>query len=214
MTFNNISNNNDTITAAPVSINDTTTTGMDLVAIERQAIDALNRKSATSDLDAFVRGFRRSLLLVDCSGSMADRLERTNERRIDALRRVLRQLRSTHSAPIAAFGGCRQVEIVEDAPEPTGSTPLDDAIDFGREQGANHLVVITDGEPNSQASAFEAAARFGNPIDVFYIGDAHGFGLTFARELARRTGGEAHLSDVSATKQLSSQIAGLLGDGN
>jgi len=211
MTFNN----NDTTTATPVhnaDLNDAT--GMDLVAIERQALDALNRKSATGDLDAFVRGFRRSLLLIDCSGSMSDRLARTNERRIDALRRVMRQLRSTHSTPVAAFGGYRQVEIVEDAPEPTGTTPLDDAIDFGREQGANHLVVITDGEPNSQEKAFAAAARFGNPIDVFYIGDAHGHGLSFAQELARRTGGVAHLSDISATKQLSSQIAGLLGDGN
>jgi Mg-chelatase subunit ChlD len=212
MTFNSIVDTKTATVHSNITIDDASST--DLAIIEQKSLDALNRKSATGDLDAFVRGYRRSLLLVDCSGSMSDRLQRTGERRIDALRRVMRQLRSTHSTPVAAFGGHRQVEIVEDAPNPTGTTPLDDAIDFGREQGANHLVVITDGEPNSQSAAFDAAARFGNPIDVFYIGDPEGYGLSFAQELARRTGGVAHLSDISATKALSQQIAGLLGDGN
>jgi len=206
-----------TKTAAHVSIdiNDSTTTGMDLVAIERQALDTLNRAAATSsDLDSFVNSFRRSLLLLDCSGSMGDIVRRTNERRIDALRRCMRALRTTHNVPMAAFGGYRQVEVVEDAPEPTGTTPMADAIHFGREQGANHLVIITDGGPNSEAETFDAAARFGNPIDVFFIGDTRDHGLTFARELARRTGGTFHHADISETKALTSTIAGLLGDGS
>jgi Mg-chelatase subunit ChlD len=177
------------------------------------AVDRLNGSLKKGGLRDFVKSRRRSLLLVDCSGSMADRIQ-TGERKIDALRTVVTNLRTTHPVPVAAFGSrSGAVVIVETVPEPHGNTPLDKAIDFGAQAGATHLCVVTDGQPNSEALAFDAADRFGKPVDVFYIGNGHDYGLKFAQELARRTGGTCHLSDLGKPKELEQKIAGLLGDG-
>jgi Mg-chelatase subunit ChlD len=182
------------------------------------ALDRL-RKTATrtSAAEEFVNArTKRTMLLVDASGSMDDRIK-TGERKIDKLRKVVDSLRSTHRVPVAAFGvgGFRQVEIVESVPEPAGGTPLHLAIDFGRQQEANHLVVVTDGFPDSADAAFSAAKAFGHPIDVFYIGDGDDQGAKFCAELARRTGGKCGVTDlIGEPKQLASKIIALLGDGS
>jgi Mg-chelatase subunit ChlD len=205
-------NTNTTTKTTTATTTTTPAESMDLATIERKALDSLNRSMAKSDLDDLLVGARRSLLLVDCSSSMHARTM-GGKRRIDALRTIVTDLRATHPVPLAAFGGNDQVEIVEAPVEPTGGTPLDIAIDFGKEQGANHLVVVTDGEPNSELTAFAAAKRFGGPIDVFFVGDAFTRGAQFAKELAEMTGGTSGVSSLDAPKELTSKIAGLLGDG-
>lgn len=176
------------------------------------ALDRLNRSMEKSSLDDLVKArTRRSLLLVDCSGSMVSPT-RSGDRRIDTLRKVVRGLRETHPVPVAAFG-CGSVVLVDDVPEPSGGTPLHLAIEYGHREGATHLVVVTDGLPDSQGACFEAARQFGRPIDTFYIGDGNCEGSRFCEELARMSGGTAHLTDLGKPKQLTTQIAGLLGDG-
>jgi len=209
-----VNNNTTTATTNNTTIAaDAVPSATDLAIIEKKALDALHRSMAKTDLDDLLRGARRSLLLLDCSSSMSQRI-RSGKRRIDALRDVTNELVKTHPVPMAAFGGHNQVEVVEAPIEPTGSTPLDVAIEFGHQQGANHLVVVTDGEPNSETAAFNAARAFGGPIDVFYVGDGVGRGVEFAKELARMTGGTFGLSSLDAPKELSSKISGLLGDGS
>jgi hypothetical protein len=200
-----------TKTVTETVINDTTT---DLATIERKALDRLAKSDAKSDLDAFVRGARRSLMLVDCSGSMDSYIVKTGERRIDALRKVVATIRETQNVPVAAFGtDYGDVVVVDTIPEPCGSTPVHSAIDFGKAQGATHLVLVTDGYPDSQDAAFAAAARFGHPIDVFYVGDGRDSGAAFAQELARRTGGTCSINDMSAPKELAGKVVLMLGDG-
>lgn len=183
------------------------------------ALDQLNRSLAKGSLGDLVQArTKRTLLLVDVSGSMAHMIVKTGKRRIDALRGVVADLRSTHNVPVAAFGlrGRQPVDLLEGGhiPEPQGSTPLDRGIAYGTEQGANHLVVVTDGEPNSPEAAYEAARHFGGPIDVFFVGDATDYGRHFASELARRTGGKFHFNDLTgAPKELAGEIRLLLGDG-
>jgi len=181
------------------------------------ALDRLKKTAERDSLDDLVNArTRRSLLLVDCSSSMGGLIQ-TGERRIDALRKVWTTLRSSNPVPTAAFGvRGSAVELVEVIPEPSGMTPLHLAIAYGREQGANHLVVITDGCPDSEVKAFEQAALFGGPIDVFYIGNGNDSGASFCAELARRTGGQCGVTDLAGDvtqKQLAGKIAGLLGDG-
>jgi Mg-chelatase subunit ChlD len=192
------------------------TQSTDLVAT-KAALDQLNKSLERSSLDDLVQArTRRSLLLVDCSGSMSDRV-RTGARKIDALRKVVETLRTTHPVPLAAFGisGDRQVDVVDAVPEPSGGTPLDLAIDFGAEQGATHLVVVTDGQPNDEDAAFESARKFGGPIDVFYIGDGNDRGSKFAAKLAAMTGGSCGLTDlVGAPKVLANKIILMIGDGS
>jgi Mg-chelatase subunit ChlD len=197
-------------------------TATDLIATQN-AIEKLNKSLAKSSLDDLVKAkTQRSLLLVDCSGSMGEIVQNPGERairKIDALRKVVDDLRTTHPVPVAAFGvrAQGQVEVVDVVPEPQGGTPLDLAILFGKDQGATRLVVVTDGEPNDESSAFEAATQFGGPIDVFYVGHRHGRGPAFAKELAERTGGTYGLTDLgstSGTKALVGKITLALGDGS
>jgi len=184
----------------------------------RTALDRLKKSAGKSSLDDLVNArTRRSLLLVDCSGSMANHL-RSGERRIDALRKVVATLQAEARFPVAAFGvRCAgQVEVVDVVPEPQGSTPIDLAIAFGGAQGANHLVLVTDGAPNSEEAAFTAAKAFGGPIDVFYIGDGNDSGSTFAEQLAKATGGKFGLTDLTGVgaKTLAASIRLAIGDGS
>jgi hypothetical protein len=198
-------------------------TATDLIATQN-AIEKLNKSLAKNSLDDLVKAkTQRSLLLVDCSGSMGEIVTDPNGdrsiRKIDALRKVVDDLRKTHPVPVAAFGvrAQGQVEVVDVVPEPQGGTPLDLAILFGRDQGATRLVVVTDGEPNDESSAFEAARQFGGPIDVFYVGHHYGRGPKFAAELAAMTGGAYGLTDLGSDggqKALAGKITLALGDGS
>lgn len=194
--------------------NQTTAT---VTATALAAIDKLNRSLAKDSLDELVASkTKRSLLLVDVSDSMSITL-RNGQRRIDALRKIVDGLRETNSFPIAAFGlrGQYSVDVVDYIPEPQGSTPLDLGIEFGGTQGATHLIVVTDGEPNSERAAFEAARTFGGPIDVFFVGDPHSRGAQFCAELAKMTGGQSGVADLAGKpRELESKIRLLLGDGS
>jgi Mg-chelatase subunit ChlD len=188
-------------------------TATDLVRTQA-ALDKLKGSLAKGSLGSLIQSKRRSLLLVDCSSSMREPI-RSGERRIDALRKVVANLRSTHPVPVAAFPGTHGVELVDSVPEPRGMTPLHWAIEFGTRERANHLVVVTDGEPDSEPAAFEAARAFGGPIDVFFIGDAGtSRGAQFARQLAEATGGTFNLTDLGKPKELGAKITALLGDGS
>ena len=185
--------------------------------------DQLKKTTQRSSLDELVAArTKRSLLLVDCSGSMADIIVDRREggftsgvRKIDKLRKVVAELKQTHNVPMAAFGVHGSgVELVELIPEPSGLTPLHKAIDFGRIQEANHLVVVTDGEPDSEPAALEAARQFGGTIDVFFIGNDGSRGAMFCNRLAKQTGGSCGVTDLTGEpKKLAAGIAGLLGEG-
>jgi Mg-chelatase subunit ChlD len=199
-------NPTETTTATPI---ETTTTTPDPTATT--AMERLQKSMARTSLDDLVKArTRRTLLLVDVSSSMAERV--AAGKKITLLREVVRDLLKTHAVPVAAFGG-REVYLVEEIPDPNGGTPLAEAIDFATHEGANHLVVVTDGQPNHEGGAFAAARTFGGTIDTFYIGDGNDRGSQFCQELSAMTGGVAHLTDLGKPKELSAKIAGLLGDG-
>lgn len=176
----------------------------------------LESSLAKGSLSALVKeATQRSLLLADVSESMNDRI-RTGERRIDALRKVVATLRETHPVPVAAFGlkdysyNGTVVRLVDAIPEPQGMTPIHKAIDFAKAEGATHIVLVTDGEPDSESLAFEAARNFGGVIDTFFIGNPGGVGARFCQRLAALTGGTSNISDLAKPKELTTKIAGLL----
>lgn len=181
-------------------------------------LERLNKTLAKGSLADLAKAARRSMLLADCSGSMGSTI-RSGQRKIDALRTIVSDLRETHPVPTLAFGtdDRGELRIIDEGmmlPEPAGGTPMHRAIRFGHSNGATHLVIVTDGMPDSEAEAFQAAREFGHPIDCFYIGDGNDRGAIFARELAARTGGTANLADLMKPKELRAGIAGLLGDGS
>ena len=183
------------------------------------ALDRLKRTTQRSSLDDAINArTKRSLLLLDCSGSMDMRVK-SGQRRIDQLRKVVDQIRSNNRVPLAAFGinTPTEVGLVDVIPEPSGGTPMHLAIELGRSLEANHLIVVTDGCPDSQELALDAARRFGGPIDVFFIGDEGDRGARFCEDLARATGGKFGVTDLAGdggTKALAGKIVALLGDGS
>jgi hypothetical protein len=174
--------------------------------------------TATSSLDDLLKAHQRrnSMLLVDVSGSMDESLK-NGDRKITALREVVSILRETNPVPVAAFGGGHApVKFVDAVPEPTGGTPLHLGIEFSQDAGATHIVVVTDGAPDSKSAALDAARRFaksvamGGVIDVFYVGDGNDGGAEFCEMLASVTGGAANVTDLEKPKELAAKIAGYL----
>lgn len=174
----------------------------------------LAKTSQHTSLDDFAKaGRKRSILLVDVSGSMNEPA-RSGRRRIVELRTVVAELRETHPVPVAAFGlsGDVTVKLVDSIPDPDGFTPLHDAIDFAKASGATHIVVVSDGRPDSMSLAKEAGRKFGGPIDTFYVG-GDDEGAAFMKGLAELTGGSSNVTDLGETRFLVSKIRGLLGPG-
>ncbi len=195
----------------PVLDNNTINVNESMVATAK---DKLIKSSGCESLDALVNArTRRSLLLVDTSGSMNDRI-RTGETKIDALRNIVNVLVESHPVPVAAFGGSR-VTLVSgnEIPNPSGNTPMSSAINYAKLQGANHAVLVTDGA-SSEYDVLDVARAFGGPIDTFFVGNKDEFGFETARDIAKITGGQFNLADLTAPKQLGAKIAGFLGDGS
>ena len=154
-----------------------------------------------------------TFLLLDCSSSMGCVLS-GNDRAIDKLRRVARQLRA--DAPTlrqvifpATGDDDNAVEIQSDIPEPRGLTPLAQAITYSADRGALHLIIVSDGMPNSGTEALKAAQQARCKIDVCFIGNPGDPGEQFLRNLAAQCGGACDTLDLT-TKQLETKIRGFL----
>jgi hypothetical protein len=161
-----------------------------------------------------VRTSENVYLLIDCSGSMNDHL-RNGKTRINGLRDVVKDIQSTRSVRLIAFGGrdrssFEPIGFVESVPDAGGGTPLTQAIEFARTHKAGRAVVISDGMPDDSRGALDAAREFGGQIDVVFVGNPSEFGEAFLKQLAEATGGTQFTGDLSQPKELSAQIAGLL----
>ena len=167
----------------------------------------------------------KACLMLDVSYSMDAEIA-TGERAIDALRKIVADVRAKVIVPTAAFGLQGKTEMVNDRvvhvqvgmlegdeiPEPAGGTPLAEAIAFARERGFKHLIVVSDGGPNDADAAIEEAKKFGGQIDAIFVGD-DGPGAEFMAQLAALTGGTGQLGDLAQLQLMSTTIRGLLGSG-
>jgi hypothetical protein len=143
-------------------------------------------------------------LVLDISGSMAEDCE-PGISRIQALRQLVAKL---PAAPTYAFAaGVQRIEGSR-IPEPEGWTNMAAAFDRIKQDGYPSAVLITDGLPNNPEQTLKSAA--GLTLEIFYVGPAPKPG--FLDELARVTGGQAHLADLGrkGSNQLAVQIRGLL----
>lgn len=159
-----------------------------------------------------VRTSDKIFLLIDVSGSMHSTM-RNGKQRIDALREVVRDIKSKRTdVRMIAFGGREgSAYEVQAVPDAGGGTPLRQAIDLGKKLEAGRAIVISDGEPEDPLGCLESAKTFGGQIDVVFVGDPGERGEEFLRRLAEATGGTEFHGDLSAPKELSGKIMGLLG---
>lgn len=149
------------------------------------------------------------VLLLDTSGSMSSQADTPNERRIDALRGVVSTLRLKQLAfkQLIFNSDFMWSDII---PEPTGGTNLAGALDFVGQIKPEHLIVVSDGEPDSQEAAMLAAKKLACKIDVFYVGPKGLPGEAFLKQLATSTGGT---SEAVSFKELAEKVAGILTTG-
>jgi len=150
------------------------------------------------------------VLLLDTSGSMSSQADSPGERRIDALRGVVASLQQ-QSVPYKQLvfnTDCAWSDII---PEPTGGTNLSGALEFVEKISPQHLIVVSDGEPDSQEATLAIAKRLGCKIDVFYVGPKGSPGEAFLKQLAKSTGGSA---ETVSFKELTAKIAGILAASN
>jgi Mg-chelatase subunit ChlD len=184
-----------------------------LVKSEQQLAERLAGTLARRSLSDLVKTrMQVSLLVVDCSGSMAETTDK-GERKIDALRTVVAEVRERVACKVLAFGHAWQPEIVDAVPEPSGGTPLHDAITTAKGHRATHLIVVSDGIPDSQTAALEAARDFGGKIDAVYVGPKGGPGPQFMQQLAGLTGGTSDALDLAQKELVGKRILGFLGAG-
>lgn len=92
---------------------------------------------------------------------------------------------------------------------PRGSTNMGYSISFCVQQGYKHIILVTDGHPDSQDEVFQAIQNV-ERLDIIYAGPQPA--PEFLRDLANRTSNVSY-SDCSfkMPKQLTQKIAGLIG---
>jgi hypothetical protein len=180
------------------------------------AIMKLERSLQAKSLDALMAvAGEDAFLVMDHSGSMKEKL-RNGKRRIDALGEVVADIKSGGCDPqMVAFAGnywdggnCFMV--AEPQAECGGGTPMGEAIEFAKANGATRIVMISDGVPCDREHAMRAAMDFGGRIDVVFVGNPGESGSAFLNKLAAATGGTRFNGDLTETKKLSAAIAGLL----
>lgn len=135
-----------------------------------------------------------TFIACDGSGSMNESTENPGERRVDALRSIVYGLRQQH-AQFRMYIFESSVYETDMIPEPTGSTNMAEAFDYAAKNGCKHLVLISDGCPDSPDFALRAAQNLVESgckrIDVFYVGPKGAFAqgaVNFMEKLAKLTG--------------------------
>ena len=139
-----------------------------------------------------------TVLLADVSSSMA---ESAGARpKIALLREALDSVwPSVSGAVLVAFGSiAAAVRSPADLPAPAGGTALHLALDAAAAHRPRKTVVVSDGRPDSEDAALDAAHRLPGLIDVIYCGpDSDAQAIDFLRRLARLGGGRVVVADVA-----------------
>lgn len=125
------------------------------------------------------------LFLLDVSGSMGDKVDK--RRKIEHLRDVMSRYKDANKVCFSSG-----VHTGQDIPEPDGGTNLAMALAHVRkiEQKPKRIVLVSDGEPNSETEALREATQLAIPVDIIFIGEKGGKGERFMEKLAQTTGGE------------------------
>jgi hypothetical protein len=157
------------------------------------------------------------LVVADVSGSMLEESALPGKTKLDCLRDALRAQQA--QPRLLAFSGvsweCRGME--ELVSKAGGSTNLAGALQHAERLKPIHLLVISDGTPDSEDLALKVAERIANGciIDALFIGpETDRSGIDFMRRLAAVGRGRLVKYDIGREDPLllKNEIAGLLGD--
>ena len=177
---------------------------------ELQKVEQGLQKSKLSKLLSRFEQGQQVILVLDVSGSMSSQADVPGERRIDALRGVVEELRikKVPFKQLVFSSSCMWSDVI---PEPDGGTNLSSALSFCEQAEAKHVIVVSDGQPDSREAAILSAKNLKCKIDVFFVGPKYDTAAQdFMRELAALSGGVA---DSVSFKELQVKVAGMLTNG-
>lgn len=148
-------------------------------------------------------------LLLDVSGSMDARVaveegDGFEPRRIELLFRAVRETPECTGLKAFTFStNCRPIEVIPSEEEALnyhtqGGTNMADAFITVKAAGFYNAILVTDGEPDSEASAL--AAAYGMKLGIIYIGNPPV--PEFLKRLAAATDGTFQLADMRSDDQL------------
>jgi Mg-chelatase subunit ChlD len=156
----------------------------------------------------------RPVLVLDRSGSMADRINQ-EERKIDALCRIVTNLRKEADFDQLVFDTIP--EWTEEIGEPRGGTGLAEALEavIYQRPDARRVVLVTDGWPDNKNSTLDMAAKLTCPMDIFYVGPESDLAAQdFLRQLAEIANGKFGAADLKDTEMLENKVRLALKEGD
>lgn len=152
------------------------------------------------------------VVLADISASMGSPAW-GGQRKIDVLREAVdgALMHQPHAKLFVFSANIRECKAI---PEPEHNTNLAAALREVCKLDPGITLVISDGQPDNEKLALEAARQFRGVIDVLYIGpQSDHAAIDFMKRLATVAGGEVRTHDVARlgnARQLQGHIAGLL----
>lgn len=155
-----------------------------------------------------------AIIMLDISASMDSADCMNGQRRYDAacdeLRRLQRELPGKLAVIEWSSGHAFMAGGLPSAP--SGMTNMAGVLAYVHraDNCGIKLILISDGDPDSEEAALNEARRFTGKIDTIYIGPEGGKGADFLRRLAALTGGTAKTRDARGIAGLSKEIKGLL----
>lgn len=138
-----------------------------------------------------------SVILFDVSLSMNELLP-GGERKIDILRSVFRHPKGDKEIAIAFSSIATIIPDFASIPHPNGNTDLEQAIALATTYKPRATLVISDGMPDCEAKALNAAQKLTGVINCLFVGNEEDTGaIAFMRKLARLGCGQATVCDIS-----------------
>jgi hypothetical protein len=179
------------------------------MAIERATLKTLTQKmreglKTMRDEKAFITAKRNTVFLLDVSGSMVEVVD--GKRKIDHLREVMREYADMKKVSFSET-------VFEDTiPEPRANTDMALGFTYLLAQPPRRVVLVSDGVPDSEETAEEAALKLKCPVDIIFIGQKGSRGEAFMKRLAQMTGGAEFTAEttIGFREQLAEGIRGML----
>jgi hypothetical protein len=148
-----------------------------------------------------------TILLLDTSGSMNEYIrgeEGLEQRKIDLLFQAVKDTPECQGLRAYSFNStAHHLEFIpESGFQGFGGTAMHSAFDLAKKDGHFNAILVTDGEPDSERLALDAA--IGMRLGIIYIGNPpvpH-----FLEELAKATDGTFQIADMRTVGQLEDAI--------
>lgn len=154
------------------------------------SLGAVSQRDGVSLAESFLNV--DAVLVIDVSGSMGTNDAPGGISRHEAAEAELRRLQESLPGKVAVIAFSDNVQFCPCGVPPRidGSTNLAAALRFVHPvDGLARIIVISDGQPDSEEKALAEARKFKSRIDVVYIGPEIGDGRSFLQKLAELTGG-------------------------